>query len=79
MHGLGNLMMLPPSLNSKLQDKHPKRKANAYTKTGLLTAQEVADVISESGKWTFAAMEEREDCILEWARKSGQTRKGPSA
>ena len=69
MHRLGNLMMLPPRLNSELQDKPPSQKAKAYTKTGLLTAQKVADAISDSGKWTFAGMKERENRILEWARQ----------
>ena len=67
MHGLGNLMMLPPRLNSKLQDKTPREKANRYVKTGLLAAQEVANIISESD-WSFATIEERENGILEWAR-----------
>lgn len=68
MHRLGNLMMLPPGLNSKLQDKPPKRKARAYTKTGLLAAQEVSDLIQESG-WSRKVMAEREDALLKWARK----------
>ncbi len=68
MHGLGNLMMLPPGLNSKLQDKPPRRKVNAYISTGLLTAQEVADTISGSG-WSFATIKEREERMLEWARE----------
>ena len=36
-------MLLPPKLNSKLQDDAPKDKAKAYRKTGLLIAGEVAD------------------------------------
>ena len=66
MHRLGNLTMLPPGLNSKLQDKSPKQKAKAYTNTGLLSAQEVADLISDSG-WTFETMRKRENDLLEWA------------
>ena len=68
MHGLGNLLLLPPRLNSKLKDKSASEKADAYTKTGLLIAQEVADLISTSG-WTFEAMQERENDLLEWALK----------
>ena len=67
MHGLGNLMMLPPGLNAKLQDNPPSKKRPAYTKTGLLAAQEVADLISKSG-WTFKVMAARKDSILQWAR-----------
>lgn len=36
-HWLGNLMILPPGLNSGLRDKKPKDKAEDYIKTGLLT------------------------------------------
>ena len=67
MHGLGNLMMLPPELNSKLQDKAPSKKAPCYTKTGLLAAQEVANLISKSG-WSSTVMAERKDTLLKWAQ-----------
>ena len=66
MHGLGNLLLLPPGLNSKLQDKPARKKVDAYTKTGLLIAQEVADTVSKSG-WNFRTMKEREAHLLEWA------------
>ena len=66
MHGLGNLLLIPPGLNSKLQDKPTREKADAYTKTGLLIAQEVADIVSTSG-WTLRTMKERETHLLEWA------------
>ena len=68
MHSLGNLMMLPPGLNSKLQDKPPKAKAAAYVKTGLLAAQEVADLISDSG-WSRKTRRSREDDLLTWAQE----------
>ena len=67
MHGLGNLMMLPPRLNAKLQDKPPSRKGGAYAKTGLLAAQEVADLISKS-RWSSKVMTARKDALLKWAR-----------
>ena len=66
MHGLGNLLLLPPSLNSKLQDKPARKKVDDYTKTGLLIAQEVADIVSTSG-WTLKTLKEREAHLLEWA------------
>ena len=66
MHGLGNLLLLPPGLNSKLQDKPARNKVDAYTKTGLLIAQEVAEIVSTSG-WTLKSMKEREIHLLEWA------------
>ena len=68
MHGLGNLLLLPPGLNSKLQDKPASKKAAAYTKTGLLIAQEVADIVSTTG-WTLKTMKDRETHLLEWARQ----------
>ena len=49
-HVLGNLMMLPPGLNSKLQDKPPAQKLDAYKQTGLLSAIEVADFVE--GGWS---------------------------
>jgi hypothetical protein len=65
-HRLGNLLLLPPKLNSTLQDDSPKDKAEAYRKTGLLIAGEVADVIDSNG-WSKKSVEERESALLEWA------------
>ena len=66
MHGLGNLLLLPPRLNSKLKNKSASEKADDYIKTGLLIAREVANLISASG-WTLETIKEREDKLLEWA------------
>lgn len=66
MHGLGNLLLLPPGLNSKLQDKPARKKVDAYTKTGLLITQEVADIVSTSS-WSLRTIREREAHLLEWA------------
>jgi hypothetical protein len=63
VHRLGNLVILPPGLNSKLGAKHPKDKADDYVKTGLLVAQKVADDVSG---WSLG-VEEREKALLEWA------------
>lgn len=68
MHGLGNLLLLPPGLNSRLQNRPASEKADDYVKTGLLIAQEVAGTVRESG-WTFKTMKEREAKLLEWARQ----------
>lgn len=65
-HRLGNLVILPPRLNSKLQDINAKKKIEAYRKTGLLTAGEVADMI-ESRAWNSKAIAEREEGLLAWA------------
>lgn len=65
-HRLGNLLILPPKLNSALQDDSPKDKSEAYRKTGLLIAGEVADMIDSNG-WNNKSVEARESSLLEWA------------
>ena len=65
-HRLGNLVLLPPKLNSKLQSNSPKDKAAAYRKTGLLIAGEVADIIEDAG-WKRRTIEDREEALLKWA------------
>ena len=67
MHGLGNLLILPPKLNSKLQHRDPREKADDYVKTGLLVAGEVGEDISAHG-WTFKSMDHRASKMLEWAK-----------
>lgn len=64
-HRLGNLVLLPPKLNSKLQSDDPGKKVDAYRKTGLLIAGEVADSIEARG-WTGQAVIDRENALLEW-------------
>ena len=65
-HRLGNLVVLPPKLNSALQNKDAKEKVDAYRKTGLLIACEVAGLIEQS-KWNAKAIDDREAALLEWA------------
>ena len=65
-HRLGNLVLLPPKLNSTLQDDNPKDKVEAYRKTGLLIAGEVADIIKSDG-WKIKSIEDRENALLDWA------------
>ena len=67
-HTIGNLLLLPPRLNSTLQDRRPKEKAEAYRKTGLLIAEKVAELLEES-RWTKKAVRNREKALLEWAAK----------
>ena len=55
-------------MNSKLQDINPKQKIDAYRKTGLLIAGEVADMIDGNGLKP-KTIDEREDALLEWAAK----------
>ena len=62
-HSLGNLMLLPPNLNSQLRDKSPKEKCNKYLETGLLIAMEVASI----RRWSKKAVRDRKETILKWA------------
>lgn len=65
-HRLGNLVLLPQKLNSKLQALDASAKASSYRKTGLLIAGEVADTV-EAGGWNGKSIETREQELLEWA------------
>ena len=65
VHRLGNLLILPSQLNSKLGDKNPKAKADEYRQTGLLIAGEVADIIQKYG-WNTAQIENREGDLIGW-------------
>lgn len=64
IHRIGNLVLLPPKLNSQLRDKSPGEKATAYRDTGLLIAQEVAPQLQN---WNRAAIARREKALLDWA------------
>jgi Protein of unknown function (DUF1524)/Protein of unknown function DUF262 len=73
VHRLGNLVLLPPNLNSKLQALDPQKKADAYIKSGLLIAQEVAAQLKRP--WKTGSIDEREEALLEWAMEEwGDTR-----
>ncbi|MGD9933832.1 MAG: DUF262 domain-containing protein [Dehalococcoidia bacterium] len=64
VHRLGNLVLLPPGVNSSLGKKSPADKRETYVKTGLLIGQDVAGRIPE---WNRAAVEAREEELLAWA------------
>lgn len=64
IHRIGNLVLLPPRLNSQLRDMSPGDKGEAYRKTGLLQAQEV---VPQLRNWSRAAIERREKALLDWA------------
>jgi hypothetical protein len=66
VHRLGNLVMLPPGVNSKLQDKKPVDKADSYDSCGLLQAIEVSK-LAKKDKWDRAAVEKRERRLIKWA------------
>jgi Protein of unknown function DUF262/Protein of unknown function (DUF1524) len=65
-HRLGNLTLLPPKLNSRLNYAKPKDKVDDYFKCGLLITSKVADKIRLGG-WDEDAIEERENELLTWA------------
>ncbi len=65
VHRLGNLTLLPPKLNSKLQDRLPKDKAPEYEKTGLFVA---AIPKAELSNWGVDSVDAREERLLTWAR-----------
>ncbi|OGW50631.1 MAG: hypothetical protein A2V62_11570 [Nitrospirae bacterium RBG_19FT_COMBO_58_9] len=66
IHRLGNLTILPPGVNSKLQDKDPRDKAKTYESCGLLDIVGVAKMIGK-GKWDRTAVERREQELIKWA------------
>lgn len=67
VHRLGNLMLLPPGLNSRLSARKPIDKVHDYRATGLYSASQVADVVEKVG-WRLPQIEEREKKIVEWVR-----------
>jgi hypothetical protein len=65
-HRLGNLVLLPPKLNSKLKDRNPNEKVESYRQTGLLIAGAVAQTIDADG-WKPNVIAAREEELLSWA------------
>ena len=68
VHRLGNLLLLPPNLNSQLGDKTPEEKADSYINTGLLIAKEVGLTIKQSG-WGADEVQDREQQLLSWIQR----------
>jgi len=68
VHRLGNLVMLPPGVNSKLRDLLPSQKAETYAKQGLLQAIEVSKLIAKR-KWNRETAQKREKRLIRWATK----------
>lgn len=65
VHRLGNLVLLPPGLNSTLGAKTPGEKASSYEQTGLLIAQDVAPTMKD---WSKTSIDAREKKLIEWAK-----------
>lgn len=69
VHGIGNLLLLPPNINSGLRDKNPKEKVEAYRNTRLLSAESVAETIEVDG-WDNMKIINRAYEIMEWVNKT---------
>lgn len=68
-HRLGNLVMLPPNLNSRLQNKPTKEKVGDYTQTGLLVAGRVASIFAEGNGWKREQIGTWEEELVSWAAR----------
>ena len=68
-HTLGNLMLLPPQINSRLQDTQPQNKIESYRGTGFQHADEVADMLQASPRWSKQTCKDRERRLLQWAER----------
>ena len=62
---IGNLMLLPKSLNSQARTKPFAAKKDLYRQHNLRSVQEVV----QAPQWTLTEIEEREKRILEWAKR----------
>ncbi|MDD2705071.1 MAG: DUF262 domain-containing HNH endonuclease family protein [Acidocella sp.] len=69
IHHLGNLTMLPPSVNSSLKDKGPTDKATTYKECGLKATIAVGRTITNGQAWTEAAVKARTAEIIAFIRK----------
>jgi hypothetical protein len=65
VHRLGNLLILPPGLNSKCGNSGFAEKKEIYRQTGLRHVLEVCDVTD----WNVRAIENRGERLLEWIRQ----------
>ena len=59
VHGLGNLTMLPPGVNSSLKDKLPEDKASRYVECGMNATMAVGREIEGGLKWNKEAVQDR--------------------
>ncbi|MEN3792145.1 DUF262 domain-containing HNH endonuclease family protein [Fulvimarina sp. MAC3] len=73
VHHLGNLTMLPPRVNSRLQDKSPLEKSSTYRGCGLAATRAVGEEIrtatDKDMEWDEVAVQTRTKRIEEFVRK----------
>ena len=61
--------MLPPKVNSMLQDKPPAAKAATYRTCGLIATRAVGEAIEAGTTWDEAAVRARASRIESFVRK----------
>ena len=69
VHHLGNLTMLPPKVNSSLQDRPPIEKAAVYRACGLIATRAVGEAIEGGKAWDEGAIRERASRIEAFVRQ----------
>lgn len=69
VHGIGNLTMLPPNVNSSLKDRAPVEKAARYVECGMQATMAVGRKIQGGVKWNKDAVLERAAEIEAFVRK----------
>lgn len=68
IHQLGNLVLLPPKLNSKLSNKPFADKQTEYRKVGLQCLDEV-NKYSNNHAWSPESIKRRQADLLDWAKQ----------
>lgn len=63
---LGNLMLLPPGINSMASDKGFNEKKGIYTKYTIRMTKEITD----KSEWNYKTIEDRQSKIIEWIKKT---------
>ncbi|NET04076.1 MAG: DUF262 domain-containing protein [Symploca sp. SIO2B6] len=63
---LGNLIILPPEVNSKASNKSFEDKKEIYRKHRHL---KLVDEVIEKEEWNMEALKEREDRLIAWAKE----------
>lgn len=69
VHGIGNLTMLPPNVNSSLKDRPPADKASRYLECGMQATIAVGRDIQAGLKWNREAVRARAAEIDAFVRK----------
>ena len=69
LHHLGNLTMLPPKINSSLQDRPPIEKAGTYLSCGLMATRIVGQALENGVVWDEIAVSDRTARIEAFIRK----------